>query len=272
MSSTILSTFNLDEIKPIIQQLFVPATDSHKGQNGRVLVIGGSELFHSSLIWAATMASKVVDMVHVASPAETNERLVREYIKKDFLDGIVVPWSRVEEYIAEDDVILIGPGMPRPEGLEEGELPTNQIVNDLVATYPDKKWVIDGGALQTIDLSLVSASMILTPHAREYERLQSIWPISATVLLKGKSDVIYQGGKTVEVRGGNAGMTKGGTGDVLAGLVAALYAKNDSKLTAQAASIVAKRAGEELFEQVGHNYSATDLLGKIPQVLRELTL
>jgi len=65
-------------------------------------------------------------------------------------------------------------------------------------------------------------------------------------------------------------MTKGGTGDVLAGLVAALYCKNEAFLSAQAASYVNKRAGERLAKRVGIYFSAGDLVTEAPAVLGSL--
>jgi len=82
---------------------------------------------------------------------------------------------------------------------------------------------------------------------------------------------VVQQEETVMVEGGNAGMTKGGTGDVLAGMVAALATTNDIWLAAQAGSILNKMAGDRLFETRGQYYNASDLMAEIPVVLHELT-
>lgn len=267
--------------------LVQPQGDSHKGQNGKLLVIGGSELFHASLIWSAEVASRVVDMVHVTSPAEVNNHLMRTRLKEHFWNGIVVPWERVEEYIAEDDCILIGPGMTRQEGLEQGEAATHEVVNHLLRRFPDKRWVIDGGALQEVDSGLLTGNMLITPHHKEWERIsgqetggrtQEEKKLKAfsqehdglTIILKGKTDMIVQGDEVVKVEGGNVGMTKGGTGDVLAGLAAALCTTNEILPAAVAASRVNKRAGELCADQVGRFYNASDLLQAIPRAMHEL--
>ena len=65
-------------------------------------------------------------------------------------------------------------------------------------------------------------------------------------------------------------MTKGGTGDVLAGLVAALYCKNDAFLSACAGSYINKKAGESLQKKVGIYFNATDLAAEIPRVMKGL--
>ena len=65
-------------------------------------------------------------------------------------------------------------------------------------------------------------------------------------------------------------MTKGGTGDVLAGLTAGLYAKNEAFASACAASYINKKAGDSLFEKVGVNFNASDLANEIPKIMKEL--
>jgi len=74
------------------------------------------------------------------------------------------------------------------------------------------------------------------------------------------------------VEGGNQGMTKGGTGDVLAGLVAALYCKNEAFLAASAASFINKKAGEDLAEKMGIYFNASDLADQIPKTMERLLL
>ena len=233
------------------------------------------------------MTSKIVDLVHFTSPAEENNELVRMKIKEGFWNGIVVPYKNIEEYITEDDCVLIGPGMPREDGLMENEKPTKEIVDDLLIRYQNNRWVVDGGALQEIDPKLLNNKTIITPHRREWEMLAGPLPKNeneigkklvqfsndhggVTILLKGKRDYVCRESECFYIDGGNPGMTKGGTGDVLAGLVAALYCKNDALLTVKVASMVTKKAGERLAEKAGNYFNASDLVKIIPEVLGEL--
>ena len=128
-----------------LKNLYRPAVDSHKGQNGKLLIIGGSKLFHSASIWAAEVASRIVDMVFYSSIDENNE-----IVKGKFQNGIVVPRNKLDHYIEDADAILIGPGLPREEGVEEGDDDTKELTENLLKKYPDKKWVVDGGSLQVI--------------------------------------------------------------------------------------------------------------------------
>lgn len=242
------------------EQIVLPLPDSHKGDNGRVLVIGGSKLFHAAPYWAAIAASKIVDMVHFSSPEAENNDLMRQRAKQKFWDGIVVPWEEVEHYIEEDDAILIGPGM------ERGEV-TKKIVDELLLKYATKRWVVDGGALQMVEPDLLTETMIVTPNKREQERLTSKIPKGVTVLAKGPVDVVSALGEKVEIAGGGAGMTKGGTGDVLAGVVAGLYTKSPALASAVVASYANKQAGERASKRYGIYYSASDLLPEVQRVL-----
>ena len=60
-------------------------------------------------------------------------------------------------------------------------------------------------------------------------------------------------------------MTKGGTGDVLAGLIAALACMNDPFTSAVIGSTINKKAGDELYKTVGPFINATDLANQIPK-------
>lgn len=259
----------------LIKNLYVPSPDSHKGQNGKLLIIAGSTLFHAASIWPLTVASRIVDMVFYSSVPENN-RIV-EHAKEEFRNGIVVPREKLEDYIKEADAVLIGPGLPRPDGKEKQDEDTKALTERLLTSFPDKKWVIDGGSLQTIDPEILlglNQTPILTPHFKEYETLLNNKDIreaakiyNCVILRKGAEDEVVSPDKAVVIPGGNAGMTKGGTGDVLAGLVAALYCKNDAFLSAACASYINKKAGEALEKKVGLNFNASDLADEIPVVM-----
>lgn len=277
-----------------LKTLYKPPHGSHKGQNGKLLIIGGSHLFHAASLWALEVASRIVDLVHYSSVSENNE-LVNK-IKQEFRDGIVVARADIDAYIEEDDCILIGPGMTR-------DTETETLTNNLLKKYPQKQWVIDAGALQMMDLRLIPQNAILTPHHQEFELLLQKSEIlklndqtisneekvklfankyHCIVLLKGEKDITYRGedrgmagshpsmDECRIIDGGNEGMTKGGTGDVLAGLIAALACNNNPFLATIAGSYINKKAGEELHKTVGPYFNASDLARQIPLTMKQL--
>lgn len=330
-----------------------PKKGSHKGQNGRLLLIGGSKLFHAASLWSLTVASRIVDLVHYASVPENNEIVLQA--KKEFRNGIVIPRDQIEEYIEEDDVILIGPGMTRADSasmtntqytisnvedilkIQDEGVQTGVLVNYLLKKYPKKQWVIDAGALQMMDVALIPPGAILTPHHGEFLSLitraeidtadttalrsqknfdpssvsrssvhglngnekvnpDKIFSLPAKheidtirwfaktheciVLLKGEKDIACEGGSCSGkvctpldcrvITGGNEGMTKGGTGDVLAGLIAALACTNDPFLSTIAGSYINKAAGDALYKSVGPYFNASDLASQIPKTMNLL--
>lgn len=270
-----MNTFN----PKLLKQLYVPPSGSHKGQNGKLLIIGGSHLFHAASLWALTVASRIVDMVFYSSVPENNE--IIQKAKEEFKNGIIVPRGKIEDYIGEADCVLIGPGLPRKDGWERGDDDTKDLTEKLFIKFPDQKWVVDGGSLQVIKPETLPKNSIIIPHKKEFEKLFGIesTPENAkkmagkyrvVVLLKGVWDLVCSPDKCLEIPGGNAGMTKGGTGDVLAGLVAALASKNNLFLGAAAGSYINKKAGEELFEKVGYNFNASDLANQIPYTMKKL--
>ena len=167
-----------------LKNLYLPPKDSHKGQNGRLLILGGSHLFHSASLWALKVSSRIVDLVHYSSVPENNK--IVQKLKEEFRDGIVVPRAEVESYIEEDDCILIGPGMVRAEGaisnikyqisnikeiekIEDEGVQTHYLTKYLLQKYPNKRWVIDAGALQMMETSWIPKNAVLTPHHGEFK-------------------------------------------------------------------------------------------------------
>lgn len=285
-----------ESLQNYLAQLKLPDPYSHKGQNGKLLIIGGSSLFHAAGKWSLDSASKFVDMVFYSSVPDNNELI--HQAKKEFWQGIVLPRTEIEKYIEEADCILIGPGMDRqgmqkpvsqeealvPLTEEEWNMSTQRVVNYLLAKYPQKKWVIDAGALQMAEPTLFGSTTIITPHQSELDRisyvlgsghdnhaaLEKLKNQGVTTVLKGKTDYIYTPTETLTVEGGNAGMTKGGTGDILAGVIAALFATQHATVAAVAGCVANKMAGDELYKTVGPFFNAEDLVQMIPKVLWEV--
>lgn len=251
-----------------LKNLSLAKDGSHKGQNGKLMIIGGSELFHAASKWSLDVASKIVDMVFYSS-VPSNNKLIKE-AKENFWNGIIIERKQIESYIDEADVILIGPGMDR-------SFYTKKLVNKLLKKYSNKKWVIDAGALQMLDVNLLNKNHIVTPHHQEMTLLQQKndefdeknYQANCFCLLKGPTDRIFEpkNNYSTEITGGNSGMTKGGTGDVLAGLLAALYCKNNALESCLIASYINKKAGEELYKIQGPYFNSSDLVEMVPQVL-----
>ncbi len=288
-----------------VRSVHIPEKTSHKGNNGRLLIIGGSSLFHSSFIWTAEVSSRIVDIVHYSS-IESNLEILSS-LKKRFLNGIVVPRRSILDYVEEDDVVLIGPGMLRGEvsrhrkhigfddilKISDEALYTYELTKYLLQNFKSKRFVLDAGSLQMLDLEDLAGlqqTPILTPHLHEYKRLfdedvskktmlekvksveMNSLRFNSEILLKGVVDIVSCKGKSIGIRGGNQGLTKGGTGDLLAGLIASFYTKSTAFSSAVYSSFILKLSAEKLFIEKGYWYNIDDLLGKIPDVIKEALL
>lgn len=255
-----------------VKALYKPPITSHKGQNGQLMIIAGSERYHGAPLLATRMASKIVDLVFFSSVPENNE-LVRK-MRSKLCEFIVVPRCDVEKFIKRCDAVLIGPGMGESDE-------TQAITNYLLKKYPSKKFILDADALKLVDLRLLNQNCVLTPHAGEFQKL---FKLKATpenvakmakkhgcvIVLKGPIDVVCDGKKRICKfdYAGNPGLTKGGTGDVLAGLIAALSCKNDLFLAVSAGIFLLGKSGERLFKRYSYYYNPSNLIEEIPKTIK----
>lgn len=287
-----------------IKKLYKPDNSSSKEDNGQITIIGGSSLFHSAPILALKIASRIVDMVFFSSPEKEIEK-VASYIKAQLSSFIWVPWKEIEEYIQKSDAILIGPGFmryrsekQRKECQESGNCgiearKTQKITQQLLKKFAYKKWVIDAGSLQTIEIKDIPEGAIITPNKKEFKLLfkneakrfdlmenkgkaRLLKHLSEKykiyIVLKGVETLVASPKEVIVVKGGNAGLTKGGTGDVLAGLTTAILAKNDPLISATSASFIVKNTADNLYKKVGFAYNADDLADSVPEVIKKWTL
>ena len=249
-------------------------------------------MFHGASLWSLKIASRIVDMVFY-SPVEENIEIANK-LKSELYDFICVPRDKVEDYIKESDAVLIGPGLVRGNkeytGTKESGKKTRDLTQRLLEKFPQKKWIIDAGSLQMMDAEWLKKldKVAITPHCGEFEKLFSVKCHASSVkerknivkqkakeygcaiVLKGPQDIVCSREKCVYDPQGNPGMTKGGTGDILAGLIAALVCKNDLFLASQAGVFTEGLAGDRLFRKTGPYFNSSDLCDEIPKVLGEL--
>ncbi|MDD5623247.1 MAG: NAD(P)H-hydrate dehydratase [Candidatus Peribacteraceae bacterium] len=251
--------------------------DSHKGENGKVAVIGGSKFMHGAPLFSALAAeASGVDLVFVCLPSchaqvAKNASLnfqVHPFHGDDLTHGDT---AAILELLATMDCAVLGPGIAHSDEQAIRSL------KDIIAEAPCAL-VLDAAALQPETLSLVKGKpAVLTPHLAELERME-VAPddigtcaeeAGVTIFLKGPTDYIaLPDGEVEEITGGNAGLTVGGTGDALAGLIAGLIAqKVPPPDAALAAGTIIKRAATVLYPEEGYAFTAQDVILQIPHQL-----
>ncbi len=252
-----------------------PGTGSHKGDNGKLLVIGGGPYTGAPALAAMAAYRTGADLVHIAVPSSISS-VVAGYspsfivhpLEGDELDGSHL--ERILEISETCDAILIGPGL----GDKENTLST---VRKIVETVK-KHVVIDADALKSFKDILPKEGSIITPHHNEFKMMAG--DLSADdyarrsrviVLLKGEEDYITDGERSKINDFGTAAMTVGGTGDTLAGVVGALLAKGLTAFNAaRLGAYITARAGEFAFDKTNWGLMPEDVSESIPLVLKEL--
>jgi len=257
---------------------------SHKGENGRVLVVGGSENYVGAPALAAMAALRSgIDICVVAAPEKVawqinsySPDIITRKINGDFLN-----WDNVNEIVklAETfDCVLIGNGL----GTEPG---TMDFVREAVERI-SIPLVIDADAIKALAGKKISNS-IITPHAREFEiwtgeslpkelddkaRVAQMFAKNkSVVLLKGPIDIIASEDELKFNKTGNPGMTIGGTGDVLAGITAGFLAQTkDLFNSAYYAAYLNGKIGDYLLKKKGIGFTASDIISLIPEFRRKI--
>ena len=241
-------------------KLYVPPKESHKGQNGKLLIVGGSKKYHGAPMFSILAARRFVDLLYFY-PGENDPFLV--YAIKTIPEAMIVDSLDVAK---KCDSVLFG------IGLADAKVDVTYLIKN------SKRLVIDGDGLRLVKdklCDLKPGSTILTPHEGEFrfvfgcdgsrENVQKMANSYGIVILKKdpKGDIISDGKTTTINKIHNQGMTKGGTGDVLAGLVAALFCKNSAFESAAAGAHLNGFAGEKLRKRYGYNFSASDLANEL---------
>lgn len=265
--------------------------EAHKGQFGRLLVIGGSETFTGAPALVALAAYRTgTDLVFVAAPEKAarvisaiSPNLISLELPGDRLAGAHI--RSLREHIEKATAIALGPGLGRSIKTDSAVRRILSIVREL-----KKPFLLDADALGCVGVikkKLFEDSTVLTPHGAEFQTISGRAPSKdlsirsgevkalaaksgAVTLLKGHTDVISDGEHVKLNNTGNPGMTVGGTGDVLSGIVAGLMAQGvDSLRAAVAGAFISGAAGDLAEEQLGYHLTPTDLLKYIPKVMND---
>jgi len=250
-------------------------SESHKGDYGRLLVLGGCREYIGTPTLVAQAALKVgVDLATVCVPQYVAERM-------PFDPNLIVHPLKSRDHMSVNDVkkvlemkydaMVFGNGLGRKSG----------DAVDYLMKNVDKPVVVDADGLSLAKKEWLNEKMILTPHEGEFRKLfgvlggrekdteKNAGETGAVILLKGAVDVISDGSETRLNRTGNPKMTVGGTGDVLAGVVGGLLAQNRDRMkSACAGAFITGLAGDIAVGELGVSMTATDVIARIADALR----
>ena len=207
---------------------------SHKGDYGRLLLIGGTYPYGGAIIMAAlATVQSGAGLVTVATDQENIPALHSQL--PEAMAFAVTDQELLTEQIAKAGVILLGPG------LKDNDLGTHlvQLVFDRV--QPHQVLILDGGAISLytrLALPLPQAHLVFTPHQKEWEAMSGIaigdqgeettrlalsqLPPASILVQKGAQTKIWQQGQAdyYQLTVGGPYQATGGMGDTLAGMIA----------------------------------------------------
>ncbi|MDN6319460.1 MAG: NAD(P)H-hydrate dehydratase [Marinobacter sp.] len=258
------------------------SANAHKGLFGHVLVVAGDRGFGGAGLLAAEAAARSgAGLVSLATrPEHVTAALAR--CPSVMVRG-VIHGSELPALLSTATVVVCGPGMGQSAW---GQQMLQQVLES------GKPRVLDADALNLLSTRAATpgGNQILTPHPGEAARLlsctvpeveadrvaaakklQSVY--GGVVLLKGAGTVIASGFGAVDIAGGsNPGMATGGMGDVLSGILGALYAQigEPAGHAVVLGAVVHLEAGCRASAVKGHmGLIPTDVIDMLPQVLRE---
>lgn len=269
----------LERVRNVVPQL---EDLRHKGQAGRIGIVGGSTEYTGAPYLAAISALRLgADLVHVFCPtvaAPVIKSYSPELIVHPLLDlpNAIV---QMEPWLERLHVLVIGPGLGRDRQIQ-------QTVSELIryCRQLQKPLVIDADGLFFLhqDITLIKdySGVILTPNAMEFSRLfgsirenlpEEIKKLGkgVTIIEKGLNDRIYQSHTEdrYECPKGGSGRRCGGQGDLLCGTLATFYHwaldardSNPALLACFAASVMIKECNAFAFEDKGRSMIASDMI------------
>lgn len=252
----------------------IPSRDSHKGDNGKLLIIGGGPYTGAPALSAYGALRTGADLVLIAVPSEI-AGIVSGYSPHFMirpLKGDRLETDHIEELLEmckDHDAVLLGPGI--------GSDPSTLDAAFQLAKRCPIPMVIDADALKALKGREVDfgGKVVLTPHLGELKAMGSspeeihdhALDMNATILLKGPVDVITDGTRKKYNEHGSPAMSVGGTGDTLAGVVGALMSKGLKPFdAARLGAYISGIAGELAFGKKSWGMLPKDISESIPDV------
>lgn len=259
---------------------------SHKGDFGKVLIISGSRIYSGSPIFNAISALRSGADI-VAAVGHKRAMDIAASFAPDLItypmesDLNIADAAEIAELSKNFDAMIIGCGLARSDD-------THRAVREIIKKI-SLPMVIDAEAIRALsgNFEIIKGRVaIITPHAEEFriltgetlnpeaedrEEKAEKWAkkIGVTILVKGNTDIISDGNKTVFNKTGSPFMTKGGFGDTLSGICGALLARGLNPIeAAEAAAYVNGKAGEMASRRYGESVLASDIFEFIPKAIK----
>ncbi|MEG2009636.1 MAG: NAD(P)H-hydrate dehydratase [Oscillospiraceae bacterium] len=289
----ILDEIQTDVFSIGLGELFLPKRPkiSHKGDYGRLLIIGGCTGFTGAPALCARAAEKAgAGLVSLGVPREIYpieaSRLWSSMpfpLEDDKGKLSLSALPQILEKLSQSDACVIGCGLSRGAELTE-------LVRSLLHTSA-KPLVIDADGLFALgnDPETIKSAQtppILTPHEGEFLRLGGVLTgdrisdarsfaksRNCVLVLKGHRTICaFPEGEVYIIDAGNPGMAKGGSGDVLAGLIGGLLVQLPQKQAVLSACLIHGAAGDSAAKRLGeYSLLPEDIIYEVAQITKIMT-
>ena len=207
---------------------------SHKGDYGRLLLLGGAYPYEGAIIMSAIAAVKSGAGLVTVGTDQENIPALHSHLPEAMAFSLQDK-QLLKEQLEKAEVVLLGPGL-REDAF--GEELVRRVFDSL---RKEQILIVDGGALGILakgHLPFPSSQLILTPHQKEWERLSGIvldhqntettamalsaFPQGTILVEKGPATRIWQTGQSdyYQLQVGGSYQATGGMGDTLAGMIA----------------------------------------------------
>ena len=277
----------------LVKDLIVPRiATSRKGDNGIVLVVGGSRIYHGAPILASIAALRSgTDLVFTAVP-KSNIIAVRAY-SPDII-ALPLPDDKLTSGLVNRLMAML-PKKPHAAAIGMGmSIAKPEALVSLIRQLRNAeiKLLLDASALiPEILREIAGTGTIVTPHAGEYKRLFEKHPgtnedvqtstvqtaakdYGITIVLKGSVNIISDGVSehTAVIKRSTPAMTVGGVGDILSGLTVGLLTKYSSFNASILGVFLNGLAASLAYERVGLHMVATDIIEDLPNAIKPFDL
>ncbi|XP_062288083.1 ATP-dependent (S)-NAD(P)H-hydrate dehydratase isoform X3 [Scomber scombrus] len=295
-----------DELLSLVKSTVPPLiSKKHKGQDGRIGIIGGCQDYTGAPYFAAISALKVgADLSHVFCTKDA-ATVIKSYSPELIVHPVLDSPNAVEEiekWLPRLHGLVVGPGLGREDFL----LKTAKDVIEK-SKARDIPIVIDADGLWLVTQqpSVIQGYQkgILTPNFMEFTRLyealhheqmdnsdhqRSVMQLSVamgnlTVVLKGEQDLITDGSKVVSCSIEGSGRRCGGQGDLLSGSLGVLAhwahaasaaglirSMNPSMVAGYGACALTRQCNSQAFQQHGRSTTTSDMIQEIGSAFKKL--
>lgn len=279
---------NKDYIKKIVKPRMI---DSRKGDNGSILIIGGSRIYHGApLLSSISALISGTDLVYTAIP-KINLNSSRSFSPN--LIFLPLPDDKLTMGSARKLLSLLPKRVHSAAiGMGLGISKTNSLCYLIKRLLEDKTHLLLDASSLIPDVlkEITNTNSVVTPHAGEFKRLfgvdmagkskgeqinivvEKAKEYGIVVVLKGYWNIVSDGEQTSVIERSTPSMTVGGTGDILSGLISGFLTKNNSFESSVLGLFFNGQAGLNLYNKLGLHLMASNFLEELPLVMKDFDI